>query len=58
MASSIWLRRSVESGHCAGGVNSEGTFVTVTLSGTVQLLEGVAIGAFVQLHIKGILWKP
>uniref|UniRef100_A0A0E0KEK9 Uncharacterized protein n=1 Tax=Oryza punctata TaxID=4537 RepID=A0A0E0KEK9_ORYPU len=28
---------------------------TATLSGAVHLLEGVAIGALVQLHIKGIL---
>uniref|UniRef100_A0A0E0NCM5 Uncharacterized protein n=1 Tax=Oryza rufipogon TaxID=4529 RepID=A0A0E0NCM5_ORYRU len=82
MAPSVLLRRSVESGHCADGVNSASTFgvqvafggfrcgcygdsevkallglpvlATATPSGVVHILEGVAIGVLIQLHIKGI----
>uniref|UniRef100_A0A0E0LD86 Uncharacterized protein n=1 Tax=Oryza punctata TaxID=4537 RepID=A0A0E0LD86_ORYPU len=61
VAPSVRLRHSVESDHCAGG-DSEvkalfrlPVLATVTLSSAVHLLEGVVIGALIQLHIKGIL---
>uniref|UniRef100_A0A0E0KRK6 Uncharacterized protein n=1 Tax=Oryza punctata TaxID=4537 RepID=A0A0E0KRK6_ORYPU len=58
VALSVRLSRSVESGHCARDSKVKALFrlwvlATATPSGVVHLFEGVAIGALVQLHIKG-----
>uniref|UniRef100_A0A0E0LCB4 Uncharacterized protein n=1 Tax=Oryza punctata TaxID=4537 RepID=A0A0E0LCB4_ORYPU len=56
----VWLHRSMEFGHCAGDSEVKAllcllVLATATPSNVVHLLEGVAIGAPVQLHFKEIL---